>query len=66
MILDDGKIEIKINTISNKPLVEDLLISKFLCNEKEVKKGKVKVLDAYKIASELSAWGIPWRRTSWK
>lgn len=68
MKLIQGDKQAEINTISNWPLIEDLFIKwgypiSLLEAAKTKDDIRIKVSDMNKITSELSAWGIPWKRT---
>lgn len=58
--LISGDKEVDINTMSNMPLIEDLFHKWGIKLEPHIV-----VSDIDKITSELSAWGIPWKRTKW-
>jgi hypothetical protein len=58
MILIQGDISVKVNTLSNWPLIEDLF-NKW--GHEVTKDVTLKVPNLDKITSELSAWGIPWK-----
>lgn len=62
MKLVEGDKEITINTISNWPLIEDLFAK---WGYKVSKDANLDVMSLDTITAELSAWGIPWKRTKW-
>ena len=57
-LIEDEK-EVDVNT-NNLPLLEDLFNKWGLKIDTQVV-----VTDIDKITCELSAWGIPWKRTKW-
>lgn len=59
MKLIQGDKEVIINTMSNWPLIEDLFAKWGHTVNQE---SDVKVVNLDKYTSELSAWGIPWKR----
>ncbi len=64
MKLIKGNKEVKVNTMSNWPLIEDLFIK---WGYTDVKPDvELKVTDIENVTSELSAWGIPWKQTKWE
>lgn len=56
LIENDREVE-----VSNTPLLEDLLIKWGY----DFSKQNILVKDVDKLTTELSAWGIPWKRTKW-
>lgn len=67
MILVEGDKEIRVNTVSNWPLIEDLFVKwgyglEALDDAKTQAHSKLKVSKIDDISAELSAWGIPWKR----
>lgn len=69
MKLIQGELEIQVNTISNWPLIEDLFMKwGYDSADLDAAKSsevKLQVSDINHISCELSAWGIPWKRTKW-
>ncbi len=67
-LVQNGK-EVTINTNSNWPLIEDLFIKwgHEIAAIKIAKQGDANIVvrDMDAVTSELSAWGIPWKRTEW-
>ena len=60
MLLVEGDKEVNVNTMSNWPLIEDLFVK---WGHNSIQKDSViSVTDVERITSELSAWGIPWKR----
>lgn len=68
MRIKQGDSEVTINTLSNWPLMVDLFVKwgypeVLLETAKENNDIKIKVSDLNKVIGELSAWGIPWKRS---
>lgn len=68
MRLKSGYSEVNVNTMSNWPLIVDLFV-KWGYPESQLEESRVDeklfidVVDTEKVTSELSAWGIPWKKT---
>lgn len=62
MILTHGSKEVEI-TPSNWVLAEPLIVRKGYTVDKKATSIKVRNIDD--LTSELSAWGIPWKRVKW-
>lgn len=58
MILNQGDLSVKVNTLSNWPLIEDLFNKWGYTIFKDM---ELEVPSIDKVTSELSAWGIPWK-----
>ena len=69
MKVSQGNREIDVNTTSNWPLIEDLFIKwgYSVVSLELAKAGKATLQEqnVEKLGSELSVWGIPWKRTKW-
>ena len=67
MRINQADKEVHINTMSNWPMLVDLFVKwgyseELLENAKNNDKVSLKVGDINNVTSELSAWGIPWKR----
>lgn len=67
MRIKSGDSEASVNTMSNWPLIVDLFV-KWGYTEDTLEEARVDdkefidIVDMDKVTSELSAWGIPWKR----